>query len=264
MKHVARKRFGQNFLTDLNIIEQIIGHLQIQPKDHWLEIGPGLGAITQPLLNHDIRLDVVELDRDLAAELTRRFVDREGFRLHQADALTMDFKAIAGGGKLRMVGNLPYNISTPLLFHLLAHSGCFQDLCVMLQQEVVQRICAAPGSKAYGRLTVMLQYYCQPEPLFQVPPESFQPAPKVMSAMVRLVPHAEPPVAVASHADFQTLVTQAFSQRRKTLRNTLRTLLPQEAWADLAIDPSARAETLTLTQFAVLANAYTAGWAKER
>ncbi|MDT8406511.1 MAG: 16S rRNA (adenine(1518)-N(6)/adenine(1519)-N(6))-dimethyltransferase RsmA [Methylococcales bacterium] len=257
MKHVARKRFGQNFLTDLNIIDQIIGHLQIQPKDHWLEIGPGLGALTEPLLNHDIRLDVVELDRDLAAELTRRFGGREGFRLHQADALTVDFKALTKDGKLRMVGNLPYNISTPLLFHLLAHSGCFQDLSVMLQQEVVKRICAAPGGKDYGRLTVMLQYHCQPEPLFQVPPESFQPAPKVMSAMVRLVPHAAPPVAVTSHADFQTLVTQAFSQRRKTLRNTLRTLLPQEVWADLAIDPSARAETLTLSQFAALANVYT-------
>ncbi|MGR9053899.1 MAG: 16S rRNA (adenine(1518)-N(6)/adenine(1519)-N(6))-dimethyltransferase RsmA [Gammaproteobacteria bacterium] len=256
MIHKARKRFGQNFLTDTGVIADILSHLQIERGQHWVEIGPGLGALTVPLLDHPIRLDIVELDRDLAAHLQKLYGDKEHLTLHNADALTFDFSALAEDGeRLRIVGNLPYNISTPLLFHLMKHAACIDDMYFMLQKEVVDRICAAPGGKNYGRLTIMLQYFCAAEALFEVPPESFDPAPKVTSAVVKLLPHRHPPVAINNIGDLNRVVTQAFSQRRKTIRNALKKLVPEQHIDALGIDPASRPECLTLDDFARLSNA---------
>ncbi|MFA6162884.1 MAG: 16S rRNA (adenine(1518)-N(6)/adenine(1519)-N(6))-dimethyltransferase RsmA [Methylobacter sp.] len=255
MVHIPRKRFGQNFLHDHNIIYNILSSIQAKPGEHWVEIGPGQGALTEPLLKTGIRLDVVELDRDLVALLKEQFKQYDNLQIHSADALRFDFSALAEDGKkLRIIGNLPYNISTPLMFHLLDNAYCIEDMHFMLQKEVVDRICAAPGSKKYGRLSVMMQYYCATELLFDVPPESFDPAPKVMSAIVRLVPHQQPPVAVNDIAKLNRVVTQAFSQRRKTLRNSLKKLIPEEDIVALNIDPTLRAETISLADFAKLSN----------
>jgi 16S rRNA (adenine1518-N6/adenine1519-N6)-dimethyltransferase len=255
MTHTARKRFGQNFLHDHNIIYSIISHIQAQANQHWVEIGPGQGALTAPLLAQNVQLDVVELDRDLVSLLQRKFSTQTNLTIHSADALNFDFAGLAQQGeKLHVIGNLPYNISTPLLFHLLSSSNCIEDMHFMLQKEVVDRICAAPGSKQYGRLSVMMQYYCEGELLFDVPPESFDPIPKVMSAIIRLVPHAQPPVVVTNMETFAQIVSHAFSQRRKTIRNSLKNLLTEEDIAGLGINPSARAETLGLEAFAQLSN----------
>ncbi len=254
MTHTPRKRFGQNFLHDHNIIYNILSSLQAKPGQHWVEIGPGQGALTEPLSKMGLRLDVVELDRDLVAILIEKFKHSD-LRIHSGDALRFDFSALAGDNeKLRIIGNLPYNISTPLMFHLLDNASCIEDMHFMLQKEVVDRICAIPGSKKYGRLSVMMQYHCATELLFDVPPESFDPAPKVMSAIVRLVPHEIPPVQVNNMAKLNTVVTHAFSQRRKTLRNSLKKIIYENAIIDLKIDPSARAEVLTLDDFARLSN----------
>jgi 16S rRNA (adenine1518-N6/adenine1519-N6)-dimethyltransferase len=258
MTHTARKRFGQNFLHDHSIIYNIFASIQAKTNEHWVEIGPGLGALTEPLLKENIRLDVVELDRDLVVLLKEKFGHYADFRIYSADALRFDFSSLVEKGeKLRIIGNLPYNISTPLMFHLLDNAYCLEDMHFMLQKEVVDRICATPGSKKYGRLSVMMQYYCAAELLFDVPPESFDPVPKVMSAIVRLVPHQQPPVQVNNVAIFKRLVTEAFSQRRKTLRNSLKKLLDEQAIADAGINPTLRAETLSLHEFAKLANLLT-------
>lgn len=254
MAHTPRKRFGQNFLHDHNIIYNIISSIQAEPGQHWVEIGPGQGALTEPLLNEGVRLDVVELDRDLVVLLRNKFKQYPDLNIHSADALRFDFSSLADGGKLRVIGNLPYNISTPLMFHLLDNAYCIEDMHFMLQKEVVDRICAVPGSKKYGRLSVMMQYYCQPELLFEVPPESFDPIPQVMSAIVRLVPHRQPPVAVNDVAKLNRVVTQAFSQRRKTLRNSLKKLITEEEITALGIDPTLRAESISLVEFASLSN----------
>ncbi|MCK9638189.1 16S rRNA (adenine(1518)-N(6)/adenine(1519)-N(6))-dimethyltransferase RsmA [Methylobacter sp. Wu8] len=254
MAHTPRKRFGQNFLHDHNIIYNIISSIQAEPGQHWVEIGPGQGALTEPLLNEGVRLDVVELDRDLVVLLREKFKQYPDLNIHSADALRFDFSSLADGGKLRVIGNLPYNISTPLMFHLLDNAYCIEDMHFMLQKEVVDRICAVPGSKKYGRLSVMMQYYCQPELLFEVPPESFDPIPQVMSAIVRLVPHRQPPVAVNDVAKLNRVVTQAFSQRRKTLRNSLKKLITEEEITALGIDPTLRAESISLVEFASLSN----------
>ena len=251
--HIARKRFGQNFLQDQSIISQLIASAQTQPQQHWVEIGPGLGALTAPLLRTGVRLDVIELDRDLVSLLHTAFHDHPQLTIHSADALHFDFTALATDAeKLRVIGNLPYNISTPLLFHLLSNAHCIQDMHFMLQKEVVNRMCAAPGSKQYGRLSVMVQYYCATEWLFDVPPESFDPIPKVMSAIIRLTPHLTPPVVINNIENLNRVVTEAFSQRRKTLRNCLNKLLDEDALIQLNIDPNARAETLSLADFAKL------------
>lgn len=254
MAHIARKRFGQNFLHDHNIIYNIISSIQAKPGQHWVEIGPGQGALTEPLLNEKVRLDVVELDRDLVVLLKDKFKHYPNLQIHSADALRFDFSSLANGEKLRIIGNLPYNISTPLMFHLLDNAYCIEDMHFMLQKEVVDRICAAPGSKKYGRLSVMMQYYCLPELLFEVPPESFDPVPQVTSAIVRLVPHQQPPVAVNDVAKLNRVVTQAFSQRRKTLRNSLKKLIEEEDIVALGIDPTLRAESISLAEFASLSN----------
>ncbi len=251
--HKARKRFGQNFLQDDAIIDLLLGYLQISDQQHWVEIGPGLGALTAPLLQENIQLDVIELDRDLVTRLAQHFSNYQNLTIHSADALSFDFASLVQNGeKLRVVGNLPYNISTPLLFHLLDNASVIEDMHFMLQKEVVDRLCAAPGSKKYGRLTVMMQYYCEAEFLFDVPPESFSPAPKVMSAIVKLTPH-EKTIDPALAKKLNHVVTQAFSQRRKTLRNALKKLFSEDQLIATGIAPDQRAETISLDDYLRLA-----------
>ncbi len=223
-------------------------------SDRLVEIGPGQGAITVPLLAAAGELQVVELDRDLVGPLQARCAASGKLTVHNADALRFDFCQLAQDVPLRVIGNLPYNISTPLLFHLLEQHHCIKDMHFMLQKEVVERMAAGPGSRQYGRLSIMLQYRCRVTPLFNIGPEAFDPPPKVESAFVRLEPFDEPPVQVADEVLFESLVKQAFSQRRKTLRNTLRDLLDATTLSMLGVDPSARAETLTIENFAALAN----------
>jgi 16S rRNA (adenine1518-N6/adenine1519-N6)-dimethyltransferase len=256
MAHQARKRFGQNFLTDQNIINNIIGNAMIRDGQHWVEIGAGQGALTEPLLKKVTHLDVVELDRDLVAWLEYKFAAQTNLHIHSADALRFDFAALAPEGeKLHIIGNLPYNISTPLMFHLLETTNCVADMIFMLQKEVVNRICAKPNNNSYGRLSVMMQYYCATEWLFDVPPESFNPIPKVMSAMVRLVPHTTPPFEVDDVKILGKVVTEAFSQRRKTLRNSLKNSLSEAEIVALGVDANLRAENISLRDFALMANA---------
>ena len=253
--HRARKRFGQNFLHDAGTIQRIVHAIAPQPGEHLLEIGPGQAALTLPLLDMAGHLQVIELDRDLIEPLQQKCAGHGELLIHQGDALKFDFcQLVATGEKLRVIGNLPYNISTPLLFHLMAHKHCIQDIHVMLQKEVVERIVAAPGSSDYGRLSVMMQYHCQAEYLFTVRPGAFTPVPKVDSAVVRLQPYSAPPVEVHRPEVFASLVRQAFSQRRKTLRNSLRNMLDAEAIQAAGVDPVLRPEQLSLDQFAKLAN----------
>ncbi|MBI3773653.1 MAG: 16S rRNA (adenine(1518)-N(6)/adenine(1519)-N(6))-dimethyltransferase RsmA [Gammaproteobacteria bacterium] len=252
--HRARKRFGQNFLHDANVIHRIINAINPQTGDRIVEIGPGLGAITQHLLDAAGSLDVVELDRDLVTQLEKNFADHN-IRIHSGDALRFDFCTLAQPTeKLRIVGNLPYNISTPLLFHLMDQLSCIRDIHCMLQKEVVDRLAAEPNSDDYGRLSVMIQYHCEVAKLFDVGPESFSPAPKVDSAVARLRPHAQKPVSVTDETIFSKIVAQAFSQRRKTLRNALKLWLTAEEMEPLGIDSSRRPETLSLKEFADLSN----------
>ena len=259
MNTQARKRFGQNFLHDAGIIRRIIDSINPQPEDHFVEIGPGRGAMTRPLAAAAGTLDVIEIDRDLAAALrTRDWFDT--ITLHEADALKFDFAQLdTGGRKLRLAGNLPYNISTPLLFHLLRYRDLFADLHVMLQKEVVQRMTAEPGNKNYGRLTVALAAHCSVESLFVIRPGAFTPAPKVDSAFARLVPLAKPLVSPAEQDAFDTVVRLAFGQRRKQLGNALQTVLPAAAIEAAGIDPRLRAEALTVTDFVTLARSTRAG-----
>ncbi len=250
-----RKRFGQHFLHDRNILARIVTALAPKPDDRVIEIGPGTGALTRELLTRVAHLNAVELDRDLIARLHSEFPSDQ-LTLHSADALKFDFCRLAEDSrKLRLVGNLPYNISTPLLFHLLDQARCIRDMLFMLQKEVVTRLAAAPGGKDYGRLSVMIQYRCAVEQLFDVPPGAFTPPPQVDSAVVRLVPHATPPVTVNDPDRFARLVQAAFASRRKVLRNTLKNFLRAEEMLALGIDPTRRAETLSLAEFAALSNA---------
>jgi 16S rRNA (adenine1518-N6/adenine1519-N6)-dimethyltransferase len=252
--HRARKRFGQNFLHDANVIHRIVNAVNPQPGERVVEIGPGLGAITQHLLDAAGSLDVVELDRDLVARLEKNFAGRN-LSIHSGDALRFDFCALTRPAeKLRIVGNLPYNISTPLLFHLMDQLSCIKDIHCMLQKEVVERMAAEPGTDDYGRLSIMIQYHCEVANLFNVGPESFSPAPKVESAVARLRPHAQKPVSVIDETIFSKVVAQAFSQRRKTLRNALKLWLSAEEMESLGIDPIRRPETLSLKEFAALSN----------
>lgn len=253
MAHRARKRFGQNFLIDPQIIQAIVDAVAPRAQDTIVEIGPGQAALTTSLADSGARLTLLEIDRDLAAVLRRRFEHAGNVRVCQQDALHTDFGELFGSRQCRLVGNLPYNISTPLLFHLLNWSGQIIDMHFMLQREVVDRMAATPGGKDWGRLSIMCQLRCSVTPLFTVPPEAFRPVPRVQSAVVRLVPHVQPPVQIDDMARFESLVTAAFSQRRKTLRNSLRGLLAAEAMTAAGIDPGLRPETLGLAQFALLA-----------
>lgn len=253
--HQAKKRFGQNFLHDPGVIQRIIESIHPKPGEHLVEIGPGQGAITRELLKQAGRLDAVELDRDLIHPLAVSCADLGELNIYNSDALKFDFSSLASDGlPLRLVGNLPYNISTPILFHLLQYAGLIQDMHFMLQKEVVERMAAGPGSKTYGRLSVMMQAWCRVVPLFEIGPGAFKPAPRVDSAIVRLLPYAEPPHVIEDAACFARLVTSAFAQRRKTLRNSLGKLLRAEQISAAGIDPSLRAERLSLADFARLAN----------
>ncbi|EAR10946.1 16S rRNA (adenine(1518)-N(6)/adenine(1519)-N(6))-dimethyltransferase RsmA [Reinekea blandensis] len=254
--HKARKRFGQNFLHDQNIIDRIVGSIMPKPDQHMVEIGPGRGAITEPLLEAtDGHLDVVELDRDLIPMLRAQFFRYEGLTIHEADALQFDFGSLATDDRpLRLVGNLPYNISTPLMFHLLSYSDVIKDMHFMLQKEVVQRLCAAPGDNAYGRLGIMMQYHCEARYLFTVPPGAFSPAPKVESAIVRLTPRKAPKREATNYELFAKVVKASFAQRRKTLKNNLKDLLDGDGFEALGIQPGARAETLPIDDFVRIAN----------
>lgn len=251
MKHVAKKRFGQNFLTDQGIITSLVDAIAPQADDLMVEIGPGLGALTQPLLKKLKHLHVVELDRDIVSWMQNHYASNS-IAIHNVDALKFDFASL--GTKLRVVGNLPYNISTPILFHLLDNVQHIIDMHFMLQKEVVERMVAAPSTPAYGRLSVMLQYHLQMEYLFTVPPEAFVPAPKVESAFVRAIPHRSLPHPAKDPQLLAKVVTSAFGQRRKTLRNTLKGLLSDEGFSLLGIDPQLRAENLSLAEFVAIAN----------
>lgn len=270
--HQPRKRFGQNFLKDEQVIYNIVSSLNLQPDDRVVEIGPGLGALTKPLLKELNRLQVIELDRDLAEKLSA-FAKVQGITpkliIHQADALKFDYGQLMNPEqgtsetnaetktpkqKLRLLGNLPYNISTPLIFHLLKFCPIIQDMHFMLQQELVDRIAAAPNNKNYGKLTVMLQYACKATQLFSVPKEAFYPAPKVQSAVIRLVPYASPPYPAKNLELLREVTGAAFNQRRKTLANSLKNYLSKEDFIHLDIDPIARPEQLSVEQFVRIAN----------
>lgn len=256
-QHKARKRFGQNFLVDENIIERIVRAIGPKESDNLVEIGPGQGAITQLLLQRCPSLTAVELDRDLIPLLKFKFRDYPQFKIIEQDALKFDFGTLtgdAGDRPLRIVGNLPYNISTPLLFHLLGFRGKVRDMHFMLQKEVVDRLSATPGTKSYGRLSVMVQYHCRVQGLFPVPPQSFRPAPKVESAIVRLVPHAAPPHPAQDEQLLERIVNVAFQQRRKTLRNALKPLYPDLDTEQLPVDAGRRPETFSVQEFVQLAN----------
>jgi 16S rRNA (adenine1518-N6/adenine1519-N6)-dimethyltransferase len=251
--HRPRKRFGQNFLVDERVVHAIVSAISPRSDEHLVEIGPGQGALTRRLLPECGRLDVIELDRDLVGYLRAKFPAEEKLHIHSGDAMKFDYSSLVVKGPLRVIGNLPYNISTALLFYLFEQCFCIQDMHFMLQKEVVDRLCAEPGDKDYGRLGVMASYYCRMEPLMEVFPESFYPQPKVISSIVRLVPHRERPVRIAPDV-LNRVVVSAFSQRRKTLRNSLGNLFSASEMESLGLDPGTRAERLSLSDFAVLAD----------
>ncbi|MBI1890994.1 MAG: 16S rRNA (adenine(1518)-N(6)/adenine(1519)-N(6))-dimethyltransferase RsmA [Burkholderiales bacterium] len=253
MKHIPRKRFGQNFLTDQQVLFDIIRAIDPKSDDAMVEIGPGLGAMTQLLLQSLKQLHVVELDRDLVARLKNNFSPAK-LIIHEGDALQFDFTSIpvADGKKLRVVGNLPYNISSPLLFHLAQMAPQVEDQHFMLQKEVVERMVAEPGSKTYGRLSVMLQWRYYMELLFVVPPTAFDPPPQVDSAIVRMIPLSQPLACDAEKLG--QVVTKAFSQRRKVIRNCLAGMFTEQDLIDAGIDPQARPEAVPVEQFVALAN----------
>lgn len=261
--HQARKRFGQNFLHDQRIIEKIVRSVNPRQDDNLVEIGPGLAALTSPLIAEVARLNVVELDRDLAAGLPNRVPFPERLNIIEADALKFDFASLAQEKPLRVVGNLPYNISTPLLFHLVQQGGFIQDMHFMLQKEVVERMAAKPGGGDWGRLSIMVQYHCRVEHLFNVGPGSFSPPPKVDSAIVRLTPYAQLPHPAKDVRALDRVVREAFNQRRKTLRNTLKNILSAEAITAAGVDGSLRPEQLDITAFVRLADQLSAQQAAE-
>lgn len=248
----ARKRFGQHFLTDPGVIDAIIRAIAPQADDVVVEIGPGPGAITSPLAKRAAHLHAIELDRDLASRLKTKFVDNDRVTIHQADALDFDFLSL--GTSLRIVGNLPYNISTPLLFHLLEQRAAIRDMHFMLQKEVVDRMAAAPGSKAYGRLTIMLGCYFEIEALFDVDRLAFEPPPTVTSAVVRLRPLPDEAVELQDSARLSKILATAFSQRRKTLRNALKSVAEVHDLEEIGIDASLRPENVAIADWVRLAN----------
>jgi 16S rRNA (adenine1518-N6/adenine1519-N6)-dimethyltransferase len=252
VSHRPRKRFGQNFLRDEQVIAAVLSAIGPRQDQSLVEIGPGTGALTRSLVKLCKRLDVIEIDRDLVALLKKEFAGYDRLRIHQADALTFDFRALGEDKKLRIIGNLPYNIATPLLFHLFEQTDCIEDMHFMLQKEVVDRLSAGPDGKDYGRLSIMAQCHCRVERLFDVDPESFYPRPRVTSSVVRLTPHPVKPVSDEQFGLFSRIVSEAFSQRRKTLRNSLRKLFAASEIASLGIEPNARAETLDLEDYVAL------------
>ena len=252
-RHVPRKRFGQHFLVDEPAIAAIVAAIAPQPADRLVEIGPGLGALTSPLVARLAHLHVIEIDRDIAARLRVAYPAGQ-VTVHQDDALRFDFTAL--GRELRVVGNLPYNISTPLLFHLARHVPVIRDIHVMLQKEVVERMVAAPATSAYGRLSVMLQYRFGMEHLLTLPPDAFRPPPKVESAVVRMVPHSRLPHPAQDEVALARIVAAAFSQRRKTLRNTLKGYFKAADFERLGVNAGLRAQDLRVEEFVRLADAF--------
>jgi len=262
-KHQPRKRFGQNFLHDSSVIRQIVDSIRLERDDNLIEIGPGMGALTEPLLAEVNSMSVVELDRDLADSLRIRIGanSHPNFTIIKANAMDIDYRELYSEekGKLRVVGNLPYNISTPILFHLLEFADVIEDMHFMLQKEVVERITADVGSKTYGRLSVIMQYHCETDYLLTVPRGAFNPPPKVTSAVFRLTPHTTKPVVAEDEDHFAIVVRETFNHRRKTLRAIFKqsALLPtlnEDDFAACAIDPQARPETLSVSDFVTLSN----------
>jgi 16S rRNA (adenine1518-N6/adenine1519-N6)-dimethyltransferase len=253
--HRARKRFGQHFLHDRTVIDRILRAVDPRPGDRLVEIGPGQGALTYPLLQRCDRLIAVELDRDLVPRLEQEAQALGQLEVINADILEFELSSIAGTDKLRLVGNLPYNISTPLMFHLLESAHLIEDMHFMVQKEVAQRIVAHPGDSSYGRLSVMLQYQCRCQYLFEVAPASFRPPPRVDSAVIRLLPMDEPEHEIGDYSSFARIVQSAFSQRRKTISNSLKSILDRETIIGCGIDPSMRAENLGIADFAALSRA---------
>ncbi|MFK7955870.1 MAG: 16S rRNA (adenine(1518)-N(6)/adenine(1519)-N(6))-dimethyltransferase RsmA [Lysobacterales bacterium] len=251
----ARRRFGQNFLHDRGITDRIVAAINPQPDQHLVEIGPGHGAISKPLLASGANLTMLEIDRDLVAELSQQS-DLQKAQIISGDALEVEFGKL-GKGPFRVVGNLPYNISSPLIFHCMAQLTHIHDAHFLLQKEVVQRMAAQPGSRTYGRLSVMLQYHCGVKSLFTVPPGAFVPVPKVQSAFVRLTPHGVLPAVANSYDTFAKVVASAFAQRRKQLLNSLKSLISADQLTELGISPQIRPEQLAPQQFVSIANAVT-------
>lgn len=251
MMHRPRKRFGQNFLQNRHVIDNILRALNPQPTDLVVEIGPGLGALTEPLLRQLNTLTAIEIDTDLQTHLMATSWAGDKLKIIGADALTIDYSQL--GEQIRIIGNLPYNISTPLLLRLLHYTQYIDDMHFMLQKEVVERLAAKPGSKTYGRLSVIVQYHCEVDALFNVPPEAFHPQPKVESAVVRLTPHPIPPYPVVAFSDLERLVACAFSMRRKTLANNLKPLLSAAELIALGIDPVLRPEQINIMDYVQLA-----------
>ncbi len=248
--HKARKRFGQNFLHDQQVIDSIIQQIVPDKDHHLIEIGPGQGALTKQLAMSGARLDCIELDRDLAEHLTKLYRHSGNVTIHQQDVLKFDLDQLITDDKpVRIIGNLPYNISTPVLFHLFEYSQKIRDMHFMLQLEVVRRISAEVGGKNYGRLSLMLQYFCTPEKLFDVSPQAFTPQPKVNSAIVRLTPHRHPTVIAKDLNSLKLVVRTAFNQRRKTLKNSMKGLISKEALSTLDIDLRLRPEKLDLADY---------------
>jgi 16S rRNA (adenine1518-N6/adenine1519-N6)-dimethyltransferase len=258
MPHQARKRFGQNFLHDQGIIDRIVQSINPRASDHIVEIGPGQGALTRPLAASGARLDCVELDRDLAAFLKTNVGKQANVTIHQQDILKFDLASVQHDSqRLRIIGNLPYNISTPVLFYLLQQHNRIEDMVFMLQLEVVNRMAAQVGDRNYGRLGLMLQYYCEVEPLFNVPSAAFTPRPKVSSAIVRLIPHQTMPIQAKDPECLQVVIRTAFNQRRKTLKNSLKAIISETVLTTLPLDVSMRPENLTLADYILISDALT-------
>ncbi len=266
MQHIPRKRFGQNFLKDHSVIEKIIFNVNVKKNDFFLEIGPGLGALTKPIiskLGENSKLYAVEIDKDLASHLSKIYIEDSRLVVHPKDVLKIDIQDIFGNDSiktLRVIGNLPYNISTQLIFHLLSHkfnnkdgSSLIDDMHFMLQKEVVDRITASPGSKSYGRLSIMVQYYCQVEDLFSVPPTAFKPKPKVTSKIIRLKPFLNRSLNQEEEKILSILVKKSFEQRRKTLKNSLNNFFSKGELQKLNINPDSRPELLNINDFQNLA-----------
>jgi 16S rRNA (adenine1518-N6/adenine1519-N6)-dimethyltransferase len=258
IQHRARKRFGQNFLQDQNVIDRIIHTIGPQENDHIVEIGPGSGALTDQLAIASMKLDCIELDRDLAAHLETRFAKNEKVCIRQHNVLKLDLAELTDKKKsLRIVGNLPYNISTPVMFHLLNRHELIKDMTFMLQLEVVLRMSASAGDKNYGRLSLMLQYYCDIQHRFNVPSTAFVPKPKVSSAIVSLSPHINFPFQAENVEDLKTVIRTAFNQRRKTLKNSLKAIMSVDLLDDLPLDVSLRPEMLSLADYVAISDKYT-------
>ena len=250
------KSLGQNFLHDQNIVDKIVEQIEPKNNEHLVEIGPGQGALTKPLASSGAKLDCIELDRDLAKYLDKEFSEVEGVSIFQQDGLKFDLSTLTDTEKsLRIIGNLPYNISTPVIFHLLKSHQLICDMIFMLQLEVVQRLVATAGGKNYGRLGLMVQYFCEVEHLFNVPSSAFTPKPKVVSAIVRLKPHSDFPLEAKDPECLQTVIRTAFNQRRKTLKNSLRTIISKKVLNELPIDAGLRPEKLSLADYVLISDA---------